>query len=106
MLTHAKEVAVTPSQLAKINKLRKRHCVQDEREIYINGQISDGVEAQLQSNDVEELENIGGALWDIYRREDTLKLKDYLTNHFKEFRHIYCVPVQQVLPYLPMVVFS
>ncbi|KAK1401681.1 hypothetical protein POM88_001286 [Heracleum sosnowskyi] len=60
VLTHAKEVTVTPSQLAKINKLRKRHRVQDQRELYMNGQISDGVEAQMESNDVEELENADG----------------------------------------------
>lgn len=106
MLTHAKEVTVTPSQLDKINNLKKRHCIQDQREIYTNGQISDGVEA-VKSIDAEELENTeGGALWDIYRREDAPKLKEYLTNHFKEFRHIYCVPVQQVHPYLFMVGFS
>lgn len=100
MLTHAKEVTFTPSQLAKISKLKKRHCVQDQREIYTNGQISDGVEA-MKRIDAEELENAeGGALWDIYRREDAPKLKEYFTRHFKEFRHIYCVPVQQVLTYV------
>ncbi|XP_072966548.1 lysine-specific demethylase JMJ29-like isoform X2 [Typha angustifolia] len=45
---------------------------------------------------VERQKPEGGALWDIFRREDVTKLHDYLMKHAREFRHVHCNPVKQV----------
>ncbi|XP_039819572.1 lysine-specific demethylase JMJ25-like isoform X2 [Panicum virgatum] len=44
-----------------------------------------------------EHERTGGALWDIFRREDADKLQDYLKKHTLEFRNLHCNPVKQVI---------
>jgi [histone H3]-dimethyl-L-lysine9 demethylase len=46
---------------------------------------------------VEGNQTEGGALWDIFRREDVSKLHDYLMKHAKEFRHCNYEPVKQVI---------
>ncbi|CAH1434519.1 unnamed protein product [Lactuca virosa] len=39
----------------------------------------------------------GGALWDVFRREDTPKLQEYLKKHFKEFKDDFGRPLQEVI---------
>ncbi|XP_062027619.1 uncharacterized protein LOC133743641 isoform X1 [Rosa rugosa] len=95
ILTHTAEVALTTEQLATIEKLKKKHREQDEREIFGNCHTIAGNESGPQQESAEVCED-GGALWDIFRIQDVPLLEKYIHKHVNEFMHVLCNPLQRV----------
>ncbi|GBG92070.1 hypothetical protein CBR_g54325 [Chara braunii] len=57
-------------------------------------------EQKGRSNDAatdQDLGEYGGAVWDVFRREDIGKLEEYLREHWREFRHLNNEPLKRLL---------
>ncbi|KAK4368235.1 hypothetical protein RND71_012027 [Anisodus tanguticus] len=67
--------------------------------VQLEGDLSSDQVVDLGNNSDGPEEENGGAIWDIFRRQDVPKLEEYLKEHHKEFRHTHDAPVTRCIPH-------
>jgi len=99
ILTHTDEIKLKAKRIAAVEKKKHRlemKSLSTKEEGNVTGRITVAPESEDDAPSVDGNQAEGGALWDIFRREDVSKLHDYLMKHADEFRHCNFEPVKQV----------